>query len=158
MKWIVKNNNGILKFQNIVVCSEGQYNKLTADVNQQVIKNWCNDNHVKHNVSKDEQYLSILSKHTKEINESEARSIDKTHTDFLKFIDNLPEVDVQEEGVQSQQEIVEFAKDVLDSLHKGEISGAALIMPIGSIGIPCGGISHKVLIQMFETWLDKYSK
>ena len=112
---------------------------------------------------KGEQCMSILREVITEVNESEARRIDRLHLDFLKFIDGLPEVDSQEETdgpqkEQSQAEIIEFVTDTLTGLHENNVIGAVLIMSIGPINVPCGEISHKVLTQMFEAWLDKYGK
>jgi hypothetical protein len=163
MKWIVKNVDGVLEFRSIVVCTESQYNKITAAINQQRIVAWCDDNHVLFQVERGEQCMSILREVITEVNESEARRIDRLHTEFLKFIDELPEVDSQEETdkpqkEQSQDEIIEFVTDTLIGLHNNDVTGAVLIASIGPIGLPCGKISHKVLTQMFETWLDKYGK
>lgn len=165
MKWIVKNNNGILEFKSIVVCTDSQYNKINASINQQKICNWCDDMHVKacteHNGN---QPLSILVEAISEITESEARRIDRLHTDFLKFVDDLPEVDAEEDRKdlpkeeQSTEEIIKFANETLAKLHNEEISGAILVTSIGPINIPRGEISHKVLTQMFEAWLQKYGK
>jgi len=165
MKWIVKNNNGVLEFQSIIVCTESQYNKIVAGVNHQRIVAWCDDNNVMFEVRKGEQYLSILREAITEVNESEARRIDRLHMDFLKFVDELPEVDASQEDAkevpqteQSQAKIIEFVTDTLNSLHNNDITGAVLIVSIGPIGLPCGKISRKVLTQMFEAWLDKYGK
>lgn len=163
MKWVVKNVDGVLEFRSIVVCTESQFNKMTAGVNQQRIIGWCDDNHVMFEVQKGEQHMSILREVIAEVNESEARRIDRLHLDFLKFIDGLPEVDSQEETdgpqkEQSQAEIIEFVTDVLTDLHKNDITGAVLITSFGPVNLPCGKISHKVLTQMFEAWLDKYGK
>lgn len=163
MKWVVKNVDGVLEFRSIIVCTESQFNKMTAGVNQQRIIRWCDDNHVMFEVQKGEQHMSILREVITEVNESEARRIDRLHLDFLKFIDGLPEVDSQEETdgpqkEQSQAEIIEFVTDVLTDLHKNDITGAVLITSVGPVHLPCGKISHKVLTQMFEAWLDKYGK
>ena len=163
MKWIVKNNNGVLEFRSIVVCTESQFNKITAGINRQRIIAWCDDNHVMFEAQKGEQYMSILYEVITEVNESEARRIDRLHLDFLKFVDELPEVDSQEETQepqkeQSESEVVEFVADTLIDLHNNDVTGAILITSIGPIGLPCGKISHKVLTQMFEAWLDKYGK
>lgn len=163
MKWVVKNVDGVLEFKSIIVCTESQFNKMTAGVNQQRIIAWCNDNHVMFETQKGEQCMSILREVITEVNESEARRIDRLHLDFLKFIDGLPEVDSQEETdgpqkEQSQAEIIEFVTDTLTGLHENDITGAVLITSIGPVNLPCGKISHKVLTQMFEAWLDKYGK
>lgn len=163
MKWVVKNVDGVLEFRSIIVCTESQFNKMTAGVNQQRIISWCDDNHVMFEVQKGEQHMSILREVIAEVNESEARRIDRLHLDFLKFIDGLPEVDSQEETdepqkEQSQAEIIEFVTDALTDLHNNDITGAVLITSIGPVHLPCGKISHKVLTQMFEAWLDKYGK
>lgn len=167
MKWIVKNNRGVLEFKSIQVCTESQFNKIMADINHQRILAWCNDNHVLAEVQKGEQCMSILREVITEVNESEARRMDRLHLDFLKFIDELPEVDASQEQEdakevpqeeQSQAEIIEFVTDTLNGLHENDVTGAVLITSIGPIGLPCGKISHKVLTQMFETWLEKYGK
>ena len=163
MKWVVKTVNGVLEFRSIIVCTESQFNKMTADINQQNIIAWCNDHHVMFETQKGEQCMSILRKVITEISESEARYIDRLHLDFLKFIDELPEVNSQEETdepqkEQSQAEIIEFVTDALTGLHENDVTGAILITSIGPISLPCGNISHKVLTQMFEAWLDKYGK
>lgn len=163
MKWIVKTVDGVLEFRSIVVCTESQFNKITAGINQQRIIAWCDDNHVMFEAQKGEQCMSILREIITEVNESEARRIDRLHLDFLKFIDGLPEVDSQEDTKepqkeQTQTEIIEFVTDTLVSLHNNDVTGAVLITSIGPIGLPCGRISHKLLTQMFEAWLDKYGK
>lgn len=162
MKWIVKTVDGVLEFQSIVVCTESQYNKMTAGINQQRIVAWCDDNHVMFEAQKGEQCMSILREVITEVNESEARRIDRLHLNFLKFVDELPEVDASQEDTkeeeQSQAEIIEFVTDVLTDLHDNDITGAVLIASVGPIGLPCGKISHRVLTQMFEAWLDKYGK
>lgn len=164
MKWIVKTVDGVLEFRSIVVCTESQFNKITAGINQQRIISWCDDNHVMFEAQKGEQCMSILREVITEVNESEARRIDRLHMDFLKFVDELPEVDVPQEETQEPQkeqtktEIIEFVTDTLIGLHNNDVTGAILITSIGPIGLPCGKISHKVLTQMFETWLEKYGK
>ena len=163
-KWIIK-TDGVLKFNSLKVCTESQYNKMTAGVNQQRIVGWCTDNHCTVKPEKGEQYLSILTEVVSNINESEARNVDILHDKFLEFVDTLPETDAPQEDTkdvpqeeQSQAKIIEFVTDTLNDLHKGDITGAILITSIGPINLPCGKISYKTLTQMFETWLDKYGK
>ena len=163
MKWIVKTVDGVLEFRSIIVCTESQFNKMTAGINRQRIISWCDDHHVMFEAQQGEQCMSILREVVTEVNESEARRIDRLHLDFLKFIDELPNAVSQEEtdkpqNEQSQAEIIEFVTDTLIGLHNNDVTGAVLITSIGPIGLPCGKISHKLLTQMFETWLDKYGK
>lgn len=160
MKWIVKTVDGVLEFQSIVVCTESQFNKIMAGVNQQRILSWCDDNHVMVDAQKGEQCMSILREVITEINESEARRVDRLHTEFLKFVDSLPEVDTVEEKKEQEEQTVEklldFARDVLDDIKKGNIDGAILIAQIGPAGIPCGNISCSTLKELFELYIDKY--
>lgn len=165
MKWIVKNDNGVLEFKSIQVCTESQFNKIMADINHQRILTWCDDNHVLAEVQRGEQCMSILREVITEVTESEARRMDRLHLDFLKFVDELPEIDAYQEDAkkvtqkeQSQAEIIEFVTNTLIGLHENDVTGAILITSIGPISIPCGKISHKMLTQMFETWLEKYGK
>lgn len=165
MKWIAKTKNGILEFNSIKVCTESQFNKLGASINRQRIVAWCDDNHISFEIQRGEQCMSIIREVVQEINEAEARRIDILHDKFLEFVDTLPEIDISQEDAkevpqeeQSQAEIIEFVTDVLDGLHENDVTGAVLIASVGQIGVPCGRISHKVLTQMFETWLEKYGK
>ena len=165
MKWIAKTKDSVLEFNSIKVCTESQFNKLSAGINRQRIIAWCDDNHILFEIQRGEQYMSIIREVVQEINESEARRIDMLHDKFLEFIDDLPEVDASQEDTkdvpqeeQSQAEIIEFATDTLNGLHENDVTGAILITSIGPISLPCGKISHKVLTQMFETWLEKYGK
>lgn len=167
MKWIAKTKDGVLEFNSIKVCTESQFNKLSAGINRQRIIAWCDDNHISFEIQRGEQYMSIIREVVQEINESEARRIDMLHDKFLEFVDDLPEVDASQEQEdlkdvpqeeQSMTEIIEFVKDTLNGLHENDVIGAVLITSIGPIKLPCGRISHKVLTQMFETWLEKYEK
>lgn len=167
MKWITKAKNGVLEFNSIKVCTESQFNKLDAGINRQRIIAWCDDNHISFEIQRGEQYMSIIREVVQEINEAEARRIDILHDKFLEFVDRLPEVNASQEQEdakdipqeeQSQAEIIEFVTDTLNGLHENDVTGAILITSIGPIVLPCGKISHKVLTQMFETWLEKYGK
>lgn len=160
MKWIVKTVDGVLEFQSIVVCTESQFNKIMAGVNQQRILAWCDDNHVMIEAQKGEQCMSILREVITEVNESEARRVDRLHLEFLKFIDSLPEVDTVEEKKEQEEQTVkkllDTARDVLDGIEKGDIDSAVLIAQIGPVGIPCGNISCSMLKELFELYIDKY--
>ena len=164
MKWIAKTKDGVLEFNSIKVCTESQFNKLDAGINRQRIVAWCDDNHISFEIQRGEQCMSIIREVVQEINEAEARRIDILHDKFLEFVDSLPEVDASQEETdkpqkeQSQAEIIEFVTDTLIGLHENDVAGAVLITSIGPIGLPCSKISHEVLTQMFETWLDKYGK
>lgn len=163
MKWIAKTKDGVLEFNSIKVCTESQFNKLGAGINRQRIIAWCDDNNISFEIQRGEQCMSVICEVVQEINESEARRIDMLHDKFLEFVDGLPEVDSPEEidepqKEQSQAEIIEFVTDTLIGLHNNDVNGAVLITSIGPIGWPYGKISHKMLTQMFETWLEKYGK
>lgn len=160
MKWIVKNDSGVLEFKSIQVCTESQFNKIMANINHQRILSWCDDNHVLAEVQKGEQCMSILREVITEVTESEARRMDRLHLEFLKFIDGLSEVDTVEEKKEQEEQTVkkllDTARDVLDGIKKGDVDGAVLIAQIGPVGIPCGNISCSMLKELFKLYIDKY--
>ena len=158
MKWIVKNDNGVLEFKSIQVCTESQFNKIMADINHQRILAWCDDNHVLAEVQKGEQCMSILREAVAEVNESEARRIDRLHLDFLKFIDDLPEVDATTDQPENQdlKPATEFVRDILTDIHNSEIVGAIVVRGIGPFATEWGRISLETLTEMCELYLDKY--
>jgi len=157
MKWIVKTVDGVLEFRSIVVCTESQYNKMTAGINQQRIIAWCDDNHVLYEAQKGQQCVSILREVISEVNESEARRVDRLHTEFLKFVDSLPEVEAPDEPKQADfKPATEFVRDILTDIHNTEIIGAIVVRGIGPFGMPWGKISLKTLAEMCKLYLDKY--
>lgn len=158
MKWIVKTVDGVLEFQSIVVCTESQFNKMTAGINQQRIVNWCDDNHVMFEAQKGEQCMSILREVITEVNESEARRIDRLHLDFLKFIDDLPEVDASTDQPENQdlKPATEFVRDILTDIHNSEIIGAIVVRETDLFVAEWGRISLETLTEMCELYLDKY--
>lgn len=157
MKWIVKTVDGVLEFQSIVVCTESQFNKIMAGVNQQRIIAWCDDHHVMVEAQNGEQCMSILREIITEVNESEARRVDRLHTDFLKFVDSLPEVDAPDKTEQTDfMPVTEFVRDMLTDIHNSEIIGAIVVSGIGPLETKWGTISTKTLTEMCELYLDKY--
>lgn len=157
MKWIVKTVDGVLEFQSIVVCTESQFNKIMAGVNQQRILAWCDDNHVMVEAQKGEQCMSILREIITEVNESEARRVDRLHTDFLKFVDSLPEVDAPDKTEQADSKpATVFVSDILTDIHNAEIIGAIVVRRIGPFETEWGRISPKTLTEMCELYLDKH--
>lgn len=160
MKLIVKTVDGVLEFKSIVLCTESQYNKMTAGVNQQRIIAWCDDNHVMFEVQKGEQCMSILREVITEVNESKARRIDRLHIEFLKFVDSLPEVDTVEDkeelGEQTIERRLNTAKEVINGINEGDIDGAVLIAQTGPVGLSCGSISSSMLKELFELYINKY--
>ena len=157
MKWIVKTVDGVLEFQSIVVCTESQFNKIMAGVNQQRILAWCDDNHVMVETQKGEQCMSILREIITEVNESEARRVDRLHTEFLKFVDSLPEVDAPNEQEQADfMPVTEFVRDILTDIHNCEIEGAIIVRGIGPFKTGWGSISLETLTEMCELYLDKH--
>lgn len=159
MKWIVKNDNGVLEFKSIQVCTESQFNKIMADINHQRILAWCDDNHVLAEVQKGEQCMSILREAVAEVNESEARRIDRLHLDFLKFVDSLPEVDAPNKTEPEQADskpATAFVRDILTDIHNCEIIGAIAVRRIGQFETEWGRISPETLTEMCELYLDKH--
>ena len=160
MKWIVKNDSGVLEFKSIQVCTESQFNKITAGINRQRIISWCDDNHVMFEAQKGEQCMSILREVITEVTESEARRMDRLHLEFLKFVDSLPEVDTVEEKENPEEQLIEeclsIVKNALEDINEGNLDGAVLIKEIGPIRFPCGNISPSMLKELFELYLDKY--
>lgn len=159
MKWIVKNDNGVLEFKSIQVCTESQFNKIMANINHQRILAWCDDNHVLAEVEKGEQCMSILREAVVEVNESEARRIDRLHLDFLKFVDSLPEVDSPDKTEPEQADFkpaTEFVRDILTDIHNCEIIGAIVVRGIGPFETEWGHLSLETLTKMCELYLDKY--
>lgn len=159
MKWIVKTVDGVLEFQSIVVCTESQFNKIMAGVNQQRILAWCDDNHVMVEAQKGEQCMSILREVITEINESEARRVDRLHTEFLKFVDSLSEVDAPDKTEPKRADFkpaTTFVRDMLTDIHNSEIIGAIVVRRIGPFETEWGRISLETLTDMCELYLDKY--
>ena len=159
MKWIVKNDNGVLEFKSIQVCTESQFNKITAGINRQRIISWCDDNHVMFEAQKGEQCMSILREAITEVNESEARRMDRLHLEFLKFVDSLPEVDAPDKTEQEQTDsrpATEFVRDILTDIHNTEIIGAIVVRGIGPFETEWGRISPETLTEMCELYLDKH--
>ena len=166
MKWIVKNNDGVLEFNSTVVCTESEYNKINAGINQQKIKAWCDDNHVSVETIKGEQCISVIKEIVTEVDEREARRMDRLHENFLRFVSHLPEVDAAERCDVDEQleENIKFVKEVLDEWDETETRlgtcGAILLGKDSECNftVPCGRISSHLLKQMFQVWLDKYGK
>lgn len=166
MKWIVKNIDGVLEFNSTVVCTESEYNKINAGINQQKIKAWCDDNHISVETIKGEQYISVIKEIVTEVDEREARRMDRLHENFLRFVSHLPEVDATATGESDEQleEDIKFVKEILDKWDETEtLMGTVGAIILGKDStrefvMPCGHISEKLLKQMFETWLDKYGK
>lgn len=157
MKWVVKNVDGVLEFRSIIVCTESQFNKMTAGVNQKHILAWCDDNHVTVEAQKGTQCMSILREIITEVNESEARRVDRLHTEFLKFVDSLPEVDALDKTKQADfRSTTEFINDMLTDIHNSEIKGAIVVHEIDSFLVEWGRISKETLAEMCELYLDKY--
>ena len=166
MEIVIKAVDGVLEFDAIQVITESEFAKINAGINQQRIVAWCTDNGsvavcAEHGM---QQPVCIMKQIENEVSTSLISETERKMHRFLEFVDELPEVDVSKEDVkeeqkeQSQDEIIEFATDTLAGLHNNDVTGAVLITSIGPIGIPCGKISHNVLTQMFETWLEKYGK
>ena len=159
MKWIVKNVDGVLEFQDIVVCTDSQYNKINAGANQHKICKWCDDMHVKacteHNGN---QPLSVLKEVITEVDEREARRMDKLHADFLKLVDTLPNsVDPPAEQEEvSISDCMEAVKYILKQLDEGEVDGAAVTTTLGPITIPRGEISGSMLRELLETYVKAH--
>lgn len=160
MKWIVKNDSGVLEFKSIQVCTESQFNKIMANINHQRILSWCDDNHVLAEVQKGEQCMSILREVITEVTESEARRMDRLHLEFLKFVDSLPNVDTVEDkkelGEQTIEKFINTAKNIISGIDEGDVNGAILITQVGDIGLPCGQISPSILRELFELYINKY--
>lgn len=161
MKWIVKNSDGVLEFKSIKVCTESQFNKIMAGVNQQRILNWCDDHHVMIETQKGQQHMTIIREIVTEINESEARRVDILHDNFLSFIDTLPEAECENEEAQPIDtdiaEIVKMAKQVVKKIDAEEIDGAALYVEVGPINIPNGiFIPAPILKELFNVYIEKY--
>lgn len=157
MKWIVKTVDDVLEFQSIVVCTESQFNKIMAGVNQQRILAWCDDNHVMVEAQKGEQCMSILREIITEVNESEARRVDRLHTEFLKFVDSLPEVDAPDKTEQvNSKSITVVVSDLLADIHNSEIKGAIIVRKIGPFVSEWGRFSPETLAEMCELYLDKH--
>lgn len=142
-------------------------NRFNAPINRRKIITWTQDNHVRTNLLvKEGQFFLEMCYKIEECRKTTISSLQKISHDLVNFVDCLPEVDstIEDDKIeddnkskeQNQEEIVDFVTDVLVGLHEKEISGAVLMTSVGPIGLPCGKISHKVLTQMFETWLDKY--
>ena len=137
-------------------------NRFNAPINRRKIIAWTQDNHVRTNLLvKEGQYFLEMCYKIEECKKTTISSLQKISHDLIDFVNDLPEVDstIEDDNKskeQSKEEIVDFVTDVLVGLHKKEISGAVLMTSVGPIGLPCGKISHEVLTQMFETWLDKY--
>lgn len=137
-------------------------NKFHAAINRRRIINWCNDHHIDSMIIvKEGQFFLSIKHKTPECKPCTISDLGNTFEQLVDFVNDLPEVDstIEDDNKskeQSQEEIVDFVTDVLVGLHKKEINGAILMTFVGPIGLPCGKISHEVLTQMFETWLDKY--
>lgn len=157
MKWIAKTKDGVLEFNSIKVCTESQFNKLSAGINRQRIIAWCDDNHISFEIQRGEQYMSIIREVVQEINESEARRIDVLHDKFLEFVDSLPEVDAPDKTEQADsQPATEFVRDILTDIHNCEIIGAIVVRRIGPFETEWGRISLETLTKMCELYLDKH--
>lgn len=140
-------------------------NRFNAPINRRKIIAWTQDNHVRTNLLvKEGQYFLEMCYKTKECKKTTISSLQKLFHELVDFVDGLPEVVAEEDlknlqkEEQSTEEIIKFVNETLAKLHNGEVSGAILVTLIGPINIPRGEISHKVLTQMFETWLEKYGK
>jgi hypothetical protein len=160
-KWIAKTKDGVLEFNSVKVCTESEFNKLTAGVNRQKLISWCDDNHISFEAQRGEQYMSIIREVVQEINESEARNIDILHDKFLAFVDTLPEVDIPNkndnpENMDTVEKCLHFAKEAIAGIDKGDIDGAVFISSIGPIGLPCGHISASILRELLTLYIDKY--
>lgn len=159
MKWIAKTKDGVLEFNSIKVCTESQFNKLSAGINRQRIIAWCDDNHISFEIQRGEQYMSIIREVVQEINESEARRIDILHDKFLEFVDSLPEIDAPDKTEPKQADsrpATEFVRDILTDIHNTEVIGAIVVRGIGPFETEWGRISLETLTKMCELYLDKY--